>query len=265
MAALGDWFEIRYILILVALVITFFTLPYTLGPILTYFTEKISGHPQLEEFTLSEEDIPKVVKRYLFPTIQHLEEVGFKQLGAYYLRGYVTNVRHFVVLMGNKTVHDVAVLAVTFVHKLEGSRLSDRHVEFSARLDDGTEVDTSNTELVYPFYLPKGYRYTSLPWIKNVRQLHKIHRALIQHYYPGRSCTWGLDNRDPGDYLEEVLATDPARHIKTGYMYQDSSGDFRPTIKGAILTTYKRLWPIKPMLRSYRRRSAERLLRELKF
>ena len=80
MAALGGWSGSEWVVITLAVLAGLY-LPYSLDPVLIYFTPKISGAPALEEFALGAEDIPGAVKRYLFPTIQYIEDEGFQHLG----------------------------------------------------------------------------------------------------------------------------------------------------------------------------------------
>jgi hypothetical protein len=263
MTPLWAWIEVEWLLVgLVALLALPVLVPYGLGPILIYFTQKISGDPELEEFRLRDADVPGAVKRYLFPTIRQVEECGFEMLGAYYVGGLVTNVRSFLVLMGNRAARDLALLAVTYADSLEGSRLQQRHVEYSARLDNGTIVDTNNSQELTAFARVPEQKIVSLPWIEDVRRLYDIHQAAVEYYCPDAQREWHVD-ADPGDYLHDSLVRESLRQLETGYLYRDAAGDFRPTIKGAILMTYKSLWPITAVRRALRRRRGERLLREL--
>src|SRR5262245_59592573 len=106
---LGDWIWIAPLIL-----VGFVLLPYLLGPVLIYFTMKISGRPRLKELFLKDPSIPRTVKKYVSETLAPLEEdEGFAVLGAYFLAS-VTNVRSFVVLICKEETRDMALLAVTY-------------------------------------------------------------------------------------------------------------------------------------------------------
>jgi hypothetical protein len=47
------------------------------------------------------------------------------------------------------------------------------------------------------------------------------------------------------------------------YAIDEERGVVRPTWKGAVLITWRLLWPVKPMYRSRRRRATRQLLERL--
>jgi hypothetical protein len=68
---------------------------------------------------------------------------------------------------------------------------------------------------------------------------------------------------DPVAYLIEGRERILAHHVATGYYYLDEARDiYRPTWKGAVLMTWRLLWPIRPLYRAWRRRPTHAFLRE---
>src|SRR5262249_40927536 len=127
---IGDWiWVVPCVLLGLAL------LPYVLGPVLVYFTLKLSGDPQLEEFYLHQRSLPRAVRRYVNETVADVEEDGFAVMGAYFLAGFVTNVRSFVVLVGKEKTCDLAILAVTYAES-PVEKMQQKHVEFLTPFGD---------------------------------------------------------------------------------------------------------------------------------
>jgi hypothetical protein len=262
MATLFAWIDHDWLLLGLSVVAGLVLLPYVLGPVLIYFTLRISGKPVLEEFSLDHPDLPRDVKGYLSQKLQQVREDGFEPLGAYYLGALVSNVRSFLVLAGNRSAHDLALVAVTYTETARGVELQQQHIEYSTRFRDGTIIDTNNSEELSAWTPPPEQHVLSLPWIQDVRYLYRVHQAAVGHWCPGGIKEW-RPGEDPGAYLREALVEEVARQVPKGYVYRDAAGDFRPTVKGAVLMTWKNLWPVPAIRKARRRRRGERLLREL--
>jgi hypothetical protein len=154
-------------------------------------------------------------------------------------------------------------LAVTYA-KVPGqsAQLQQKHIEYTTRFTDGSLVDTNNSEELGAF-APVETRHTvSLPWVKDVGRLYHIHQAVVDQVAAGKTKSWR--DADPAVYFHEAMLEEMIVQLDTGYLFREpGDGDFRPTIKGAILMTYKNLWPITSLLKARRKRKGERLLQEL--
>jgi hypothetical protein len=236
-------------------------LPYLLGPVLIYFTVRLSGNPVLEELSLDDPDLPRSAEKYLVPTVEQLEEEGFELLGVYFMDEFVPKVKNFFALLGKPSTRELVLAAVTYPKSTLGHHL--RHVEFSTRMTDGTVIDTSNSLELPAFKSVPRHHVVLLPWIRDVGELYRIHQAAVEYFSPGGTREWRVGD-DPRGYFRQALLEEMAEQVETGYFYRDATGDFRPTLKGAILMTYKNLWPITAIRRALRRRRGERLLEKLR-
>ncbi len=262
MAPLFAWTDSSLVLIILSVLGGLIVLPYAFGPMLIYFTLKISGNPELDELSLDDPTIPREVKNYVLPAIQQVKQDGFEVLGVYFIGSLVPNVRCFAVLLGNRPAQDKALLAATYAETPAGIKLQQTHIEYSTRFDDGTVVDTNNSEELSAFKRPPEQRIVSLPWVKDVRRLYRVHRAVIEREHSEKRKAWRL-GADVAVFLREALIEENTKQLATGYLYRDAAGDFRPTVKGALMMTWKNLPPFTQILKARRNQAGQRLLQEL--
>ena len=250
-----------WVLIGVAVLLGIFVLPYVLGPVLIYFTMKVSGRPTLKEFYLEDPRVPRDTWEYVDDTLEEIERDGFAVLGAYFLGTLVPNVRSFVVLIGKQQTRELGLIAVTY-GEAGLARMRQRHVEFSTSFSAGGCVDTSNAEELSAFLPVPGRVANQLPWIRDVRRLYRIHRTVADRERRGAERAWKVGD-DPAAYLEANLAEELARQVPTGCLRRDASGDYRPTVKSAVRIAFQNLWPFSMIAKARRRSRGEKLLREL--
>src|SRR4051794_15181468 len=82
-------------LVALGVLLCIFLVPYALGPVLIYFTMKVSGRPTLKEFYLEDPKVPRDTWEYVEDVLEEIERDGFAVLGAYFLGTLVPNVRSF--------------------------------------------------------------------------------------------------------------------------------------------------------------------------
>jgi hypothetical protein len=109
--------------------------------------------------------------------------------------------------------------------------------------------------------------YTTKFWsIGDIQRLYRIHQALADRFCEHGRPVEQLDSEYDGNVVkyvaDAVLDRSFRDQVGTGYLAEDSDG-YRPTIPGALIMTWKELWPIKSIRRWQERRSAERLLAEI--
>jgi hypothetical protein len=248
-------------LIALAVLPCIFLFPYVFGPVLIYFTMKVSGRPTLKEFYLEDPKVPRDTWEFVEDVLEEIEQDGFAVLGAYFLGTLVPNVRSFVVLIGKQKTCEKGIIAVTY-GEAGLARMREQHVEFSTSFADGGCVDTSNAEQLSAFLPVPGRVANQLSWIKDVRRLYRIHRAIAQRERPDAERTWKVGD-DPAAYLEANLAEELARQVPNGCLRRDASGDYRATFRTAMRVAYQNLWPFSAIAKARRRSRGEKLLREL--
>jgi hypothetical protein len=121
-------------------------------------------------------------------------------------------------------------------------------------------VVTFNSPVVVGLPSPPGVTAAWLPELRDAAALCRVHAHL-------RDAVGGAGERvgpDPARILRDRSVRSLAAWVAAGYYAPDEAhGVVRPTWKGAILITWRLLWPIRPLYRASRRRATRRLLDRL--
>jgi hypothetical protein len=159
-----------------------------------------------------------------------------------------------VVLLEHPRTRDVArVIVVTAPGRTSVA------LAFQTQFADGTEVWTANQRTLSGFPPLPGVIVAWLPEFRDAASLYRIH-AQLRDALGGARERVGVGD-DPAAYLGDASARSLANWVATGYYALDAGrGVVRPTWKGAVLITWRLLWPIKPLFRARRRRATRRLL-----
>jgi len=138
-------------------------------------------------------------------------------------------------------------------------------VTFRTEFSDGTSIRTSNTSS--PGVYPRDPEVSTVrcPGVWDLALLYRFHRARVERDGAGRTAT--LDQlKDARTRMENEWAQTYQRLVEAGYFSLDQTRQkYIPTMKGAILMTYRLLPPFKQIQKFRRDRLAERNLRELGF
>jgi hypothetical protein len=112
------------------------------------------------------------------------------------------------------------------------------------------------------FPQPPGISAAWLPEIRDAEELCEVHERLRDALAQGQPRV-GVGG-DAAKFLRDGSLRIHANWLATGYYRLDKDcGVYRPTWKGAVLVTWRLLWPIKPLFRAWRRRHTSRLLHRL--
>jgi hypothetical protein len=233
---------------LIAGLLTVLILPFVLAPV-----RMRSRSSQLACPVYTPEETP------LSPAVTKIaaavRELGFKELGTWRQTvsslgtGWVTLLEHPRTLDAAKVVR-VVVLGRTAIT-----------LAFQSRFDDGSELITANNRVPTGYPRPPGLTAAWLPDLLDSKELYAVHNQL-------RDAVGGVRQRigigpDVTGYLRSSAERIHANWVATGYYTLDNSpGMIRPTWKGAILLTWRLVWPLKHLFRARRRGATRRLLAE---
>ena len=175
----------------------------------------------------------------------------------------MTNGGAYVTLFENRQSSQYAKLFTVVV----GSSLA-RKVEttlaFFTDFTDGLTLVTANnkTRPITPrIRIHEGS--LALPSVHDPRRLYEIHQALVDRFgaYEDRAR---IEIQDPAVFLRISQLKEQAKYPESGYYYHDDKHRvYRPTWRGAILMSWKLLWPVKQIRAMLARVKAARLLREV--
>lgn len=214
-----------------------------------------------EPIHLGRDIVPEEFWEHVTQTVDDLSPFGFKILGHFRKGDQVPGMVAFVTLLENKRQLDIATLLVVFVQMKKISQVN-ATLAISTEFKDGTKLVTGNTRILSQIPIPKNRLTLWLPNVSNAADLYRIHQQAVEGIGLGEKC-WTLDG-DPAHYMDELTQKELTRLVKLGYYKPDRTGDLLLlTWKGAILTAWKQLRPIKSIRRAWRKHQTNKLLRKL--
>jgi hypothetical protein len=259
--ALGDMVSPRGV---AALVAALALAPFVLGPILIHQTHRSSLDPGLTPFDPEGPESPEELRSQFAGTVEELGRLGSSPARYYRTKQMTNNADGSVLLFRNEKTRETARI-VTAVGVSGAARIVNSLTVFGSEFADGTEVFTSNrtSPRIFPPRKPP-YHGRAFPQIRDVGRLLVVHRARVESLAAGRIPVDPV-GADPDAYLRRVDIDVPyAHHVATGYTYVDEMARAqRMTWKGAILTTWRLLPPLKQIRLAWERLMAARQLRNL--
>jgi hypothetical protein len=210
----------------------------------------MSADPRFESW--EDDDPPAEAERY----VADLRKVGFAVRGQWRHLGPVKAVGILTLLEHPQTLDVAKVLVVSAGTRRQVTLL------FQTRFADGTEVATANNKATSGF--PPLPEITVL-WLSEVRETHRLyyyHEQLRDHLGAGKKRK--PVGPDPVAFLVEGTRRILGHAAEAGFYTLDPAANvYRPTRKGAVLMTWRRVWPFRSLAMARRRRRTERLVREL--
>jgi hypothetical protein len=223
-----------------------------------------TANPHYEPLDVQSKQIPRVVTESSAAISPQLEALGFTNRGHFRISGSVPNGGVHVTLFENRQALQYAKLFSAFLTAGGVPTVKTTSLAFFTEFDDGLTLVTANTKtrpLVPRIRVHEGS--LSFPWINDPRRLHEIHDACITHF-GHRASRIQIDIEDPIDFLRKSHFKETAKFAESGYYHLDEhAGVYRPTWRGAILMSWKVLWPVKPIRAVLAARRSARVLHEL--
>jgi hypothetical protein len=168
----------------------------------------------------------------------------------------------------NRSAGDMAMATVVYqqVNEQFVPTPGGSFLQFTADFPDGVDIETTNSSVasVFPRKRLEEYCWVlKFPEITDPAKLYNVHRAAVRHVAPGRKGSLP----EPGEeakYLSAMMNKEKAILAEVGCMYLDERcGVYRPTWRGALMMTWKQLWPVNRIMRVRLNKENERLLDKL--
>ena len=246
-------------LILLAILLS----PFLLAPIKIHASSWTNANPRFVPTDPEGPDVPPEASDFYRECVADLAPLGFVTVRTYMAPDLVPNAVGILSLLENRESGEGAKILTT-VAETRGRRKTGLLLAFFTEFTDGTEVGTSNT-LVPRIYPPLGppIHWFVFPQLREADRLHAAHQALVGRVESGRLRRAPIGG-DPDGYLNRTERRFLAHQLACGYYYLEEAAQLqRPTWKGAILISWKLLWPVKPIRREWRRWKAGRMIRAL--
>lgn len=241
------------------LLITFLALiaPHVVGPILVYLMQRT---PLLKEFySLTDDEIASCTDSDFALRSAAVTALGFTPMEN--LQSISPGSKIFTTVFYNfSTLEAANVTEISaFRNESEVGATRVHYVEFCSSYDNDLEVNTNNSTQSTVFCrLPERQNH-SLPTIVDPAVLYAIHRNFTSGIAASRKPL-------PAGPIEGEVQQEWGRVLRrqaeVGYFkYDESDQTFRPTAKGAILMSWKLIWPVGAIRRMQARSESERLAR----
>jgi hypothetical protein len=159
-------------------------MPYWLGPVLVWLTQKVGAHPVFEVFSPGKHAVPADVAAAFRQTCDALVTEGFHPVADLFQTGQVRHVSTRVALLENDATAELA-LAVAMFTAARPARLVGSYVELPTKLRDGRSVTVNNSARLAAFRRPPSRIVVQLPDVRDPARLCRIKRAYLQRHYGG--------------------------------------------------------------------------------
>ncbi len=228
-----------------------------LGPFLVRFTAWARRKPNITPTTLA--GLPESVAERIMHSCAEVESLGFRTVGLFAAPDWIPKVYvRFVLLVKPEDKTWAMVTVIT-----SASILRTHHVEFCTEFSDETELCTNNAPQL-PSFAELPYKQVSrFPKLKDVRRLYDAHIHLKATRFGNKTPILNGVGEEV-QYMESALTKDFERQADAGYYYlQTGEEKFFPTWKGAVLMTWKIMWPVGAVRRILIRMKANSILQEM--
>lgn len=241
---------------------------YVLGvPLIILKVFHQESHPTVQVVDPDVLPVPEPVQRHLELVQTKLTPVGFRRESILFLPQSAPNVRTILALLVNRSTQESAMAVTIYGMVNNTAHLQTQYVEFSTHYRNGQHIDTGNTREIGAFKSQPTQLTTHLPWITDPVELYYVHQAISSAKGDASQKDLRLDTKYGGDaltFVAGVIREALEAAVEDGYLrLSDDGTQYKATLKGAYLMTWKNLPPFKSFIVANRRRRANNLLREL--
>ena len=235
-------------------------LPYWLGPIVVWLTQRWSVRPDYEPFDPIRHRFDADLMTGFERSRDALMADGFASVADFVFPQ--RRVRTRVGLFVDRAKGDLA-LAVA-MQSTASARIAACYVEFPARFRDGRSVSVKNSSQVGAFRSPSLRTVVQFPDVRDPVRLRRVQAAFLQRYFTTAERVPFEHEDDPARFLVEGMVRELSEQVEAGTWWRDDVAQvFRPTFRGAWLATWRLLPPFVTIRRMRVRRRAAALLTEL--
>ena len=237
--------------------------PYWLGPIVVWLTQRVGARPVFEPFTPGRYPVPEDVAAAFRQTRDALTTEGFHVVADLFQTGQVKHVSTRVALLENPATAELA-LAVAMFTAARPTRLVASYAELPTKFRDGRTVSVHNSPRLGSFTPPASRIVVRLPIVRDPARLCRIKRAYLDRHYRGVERVPFEHQDEPARFLGEAMARELTEQVEAGrWRRDDRTGVFRPTFPSAWVMTWQALPPFSLLRRRRVRRRATAILEEL--
>ncbi len=226
------------------------------GPLAVRSTFRFATH--CRPLPVEAKDLPGKAAEVILPLIPRIESLGFERVGCYDCGELMAHSRSYVAYFCDRKTNEFANISTVVAHGRAAG-----YLEFSSRFANGLAIET-NTNDVLPLTPENSeIRVFRFPQIEEPGLLYEVHRQLVEKYAAGLWVQGEPEGEEIGRYARMVENHGP-RNAELGYMKLAPGGEqYRLTWKGAILITWRGLWPATQVRKIVYRRKMRAELKSL--
>ena len=237
-------------------VILFWALLHVTGPLVVKATFRFAA--KVEPIKVPLEAVPAAVRAAVDRWSTQIQSLGFSSVGVYSMGGLASNTQSFLAYFVNRTASDFANVSVVL-----SSAGTKSYFEFSSSFTSGLTLDTNINQIVSIGSTPPDILVFRFPSIASPSLLYQIHRALIQKHAAFLRPQLPPEGEEATRIVQQIGRYGP-RQAAAGYMHL-APGDthYRLTWKGALLMTWKSIWPTSLIRRTLYQMRMQKALKSL--
>jgi hypothetical protein len=249
-----------FTIFIVTLVFSLVVLPYVIAPLVVRFANKQSARPQIEQ--VGADAFGPELAAYFARFAACLAPQGFAPAAYFRVTDAAGGTQARVFILINESSRESAA-ASEVEAKGAAKSFVQRYAEFCTDFVNGDEIATHNSGIAFVYKPHPKKRQFRFPGVQHPLALYRAHRSLVDRHRPAAEPfipTRGTEHLHLAHSFEKTYR----RQAEFGYLFLDeAAGVYRPTLKGAILMSWKLAWPVKQAREALARRGAAVMLRRL--
>lgn len=225
--------------LLSTIILILLVLPYVVGPILVFFTQKF---PNKYNFKILDTDDFLSERSDTFCVLhEEIQKYGFEYLGSSEL--IQSNSSMYFSFYNNCDLKLACTLSTAHSKPVNSTQ-----IEFTQMYEDGWVLNVNNNSLISVFPPNKRKLSYRFPEINDIEQLLDATKRLVDKNDTRKKRV----NFEPGaeiSTIEAYLDEEVQTLIAMGWVSKEAqNSEHNPTIRGAALMTWKLCWPVKKIL-----------------
>ena len=233
-------------------------LPFLLGPVLVHQKNRFPAFPSFD--ALSVEQVPESIRQNFQRQAVLLSYDGFIVTDYLFQTGQVPNTTMYLALLVNRASSEMAML-VDMWNVTGAATIRASYVEFSTDFSDGVNINTNNNNEVGAFRETREKAIFKFHEVQDPRALYTIHKRLTAMHRSAARPVLPPEGQEAAEVVRSMIR-DLERQRQFGYCYMDTgSAAYRPTWKGAVLMTWKLVWPVISIRRVLMKRASAAALK----
>ncbi len=145
-----------------------------LTPLLILMTFRQDANPQLQVVD-ADLPLPEEVRSFFYQSHEKFGELGYENIGTYFLPSQMENVRAILVLFANRPQMELAMSVVMYGKVNETWKIQTRYTEFLSSFANQSSICTGNQKQSGSFPIPPQNLNTIHPRIQDISTLCRAH------------------------------------------------------------------------------------------